>query len=153
MRHVKRSPSLQKLEPLVLPKDVSLDTFSRQREGTAARTPKELEKRGPAVLYPPGRRRQHLHKMKMLEMRQEAERKRRFSPGRQRQVKSEGMPKSGMLRHGQPFDSSDDEDLFAAEHDGDIGINRLESGPDTCKERTDGQRPSQDRSAKWRRGC
>ncbi|XP_048340629.1 LOW QUALITY PROTEIN: uncharacterized protein CCDC198 [Sphaerodactylus townsendi] len=119
-QHPPRRP--QKLEPLVLPKDVSLDTFSRQREGTAARTPKELEKRGPAVLYPPGRRRQHLHKMKMLEMRQEAERKRRLRRGSAKSKTRDAKVRQA-FRHGQPFDSSDDEDLFAVEHDGDIGIN------------------------------
>ncbi|XP_054828090.1 uncharacterized protein CCDC198 [Eublepharis macularius] len=119
-QHPPRRP--QKLEPLILSKDVPSDKFLRQRSGAAAYTPKELEKRGPAVLHPTGRRRQHLHKMKILEMRQEAEQKRQL-----RQEATLGRPNKRGFKVRQKLsrvpqnDSSDEDDLFAMEHDGHLG--------------------------------
>nr|XP_056707144.1 uncharacterized protein CCDC198 [Euleptes europaea] len=121
-QHPPRRP--QKLEPLILSKDVSLDKCSRRLAGTTDWTPKqEMEKRGPAVLHPPGRRRQHLHKMKMLEMQQEAERKRRL---RQEATLAKSKMRDFEVRQTlgrrQQYDSSDDEDLFAVERDRDLGV-------------------------------
>ncbi|XP_077180129.1 factor associated with metabolism and energy [Paroedura picta] len=120
-QHPPRRP--QKLEPLILSKDVPLDKYSRQRTGTAAWAVQGLEKGGPAVVATPGRRRQHLHKMRVLERHQEAEQKRRL-----RQEATTAKPKRKDFRVQQKFgqqglqeDSSDDEELFAVQHD-DLGV-------------------------------
>ncbi|XP_060119143.1 uncharacterized protein CCDC198 [Heteronotia binoei] len=120
-RHPPRRP--QKLEPLMLSKDIPLDKFSGQLTGTAAWTPQELENRGPAVPNSTGRRRQHLHKMKMLEMRQEAERKRRLrqeatlAKPKRRDFKIQQMP-----GHVPQDDTSDEEHLFVLKQDRDLGV-------------------------------
>ncbi|KAL8168726.1 UNVERIFIED_CONTAM: hypothetical protein K2H54_014157 [Gekko kuhli] len=115
--------SWQKLEPLVLSEDIPSGKFSRQLTGTAAWTPRALETRGPAVLHTTGRRRQHLHKMKMLEMRQEAERKRQLrQEATLAKAKTRDFKVRQRLGRGPRDDSSDDEDLFATEREGELGL-------------------------------
>ncbi|XP_053140877.1 uncharacterized protein CCDC198 [Hemicordylus capensis] len=107
----------QKLEPLILAKeDIPLDRFLSLRDGTAVCKAKELEKRGQDIIYPP-RRRQHLHKMKILEMRQEAELKRYLREARLMESKRRDHSLQGMLWSVQRNDTSDEEDLLTIEHD------------------------------------
>ncbi|KAM9149340.1 factor associated with metabolism and energy [Pangshura tecta] len=63
---------LQKLEPVDLPQVIASEKLLRQQEGAAARKAKELEKRVQTAKYMSGRR-QHLHKLQMLEMNRKRE--------------------------------------------------------------------------------
>ncbi|XP_066480390.1 factor associated with metabolism and energy [Tiliqua scincoides] len=109
----------QKLEPLVLATDIPSDkSWSRQRKARG------LEKRGQDMIHPLESR-QHLYKMKMLEMRQEAELKRCLQQEPRLNNPRRDLTAQQMLGRLQRDNSSDDEDLLAIEHDqtfnGDYG--------------------------------
>ncbi|XP_063003748.1 factor associated with metabolism and energy [Elgaria multicarinata webbii] len=110
---------LQKLKPFILANDTPPDKYASLQGGTAAcKAKKELEKGGEAVIHPAGRR-QYLLKMKMLEIRKEAELKRRLhQEARLNQPKTRDLNIQGTRGHVQINNSSeDDEDLFAIERD------------------------------------
>nr|XP_020670613.1 uncharacterized protein C14orf105 homolog isoform X1 [Pogona vitticeps] len=108
---------LQKLEPFILAKDVLPDKYWSLQGGVTGHKAKELEKGGPAVTHPRARR-QYLLQMKMLEIRKEAELKRRLQEEarfNQPQTRDLNIPRTlGCLQgdHG-----SDDEDLLGVVED------------------------------------
>ncbi|XP_067410954.1 factor associated with metabolism and energy isoform X3 [Emydura macquarii macquarii] len=63
---------LQKLEPADLPQIITSEQLLSQQAGAAARKAKELEKRVQTAKHASGRR-QHLHKLQMLEMNRKRE--------------------------------------------------------------------------------
>ncbi|KYO18496.1 hypothetical protein Y1Q_0014770 [Alligator mississippiensis] len=86
---------IQKLEPIDLPPVITSEARWRPQEQEAAQKAKEWEKRVQAMTHATGRR-QHLHKLQMLEMnrkRQEAEMKR----GHHREAKLKQKPEE--LKH------------------------------------------------------
>ncbi|XP_050808690.1 uncharacterized protein CCDC198 [Gopherus flavomarginatus] len=118
---------LQKLEPADLPQVIASERLLRQQEGAAARKAKELEKRVQTAKYTSGRR-QHLHKLQMLEMNRKREemnhlqsqeelkkslhREEKINKQKTRELKAEKV-----LETLQRNNYSEGEDLVPIEHD------------------------------------
>uniref|UniRef100_A0A8D0BKQ1 Coiled-coil domain containing 198 n=1 Tax=Salvator merianae TaxID=96440 RepID=A0A8D0BKQ1_SALMN len=115
---IKQHPprKLQKLEPFILAKDQRVDKFSSLPTGSAASKAKERVKGNQCVAHPVGSR-QYLLKMKMLEMRKEAELKRCLQQeARLNKTKARDFSLRGT--HGcLQANNSSDEDLFSPEQD------------------------------------
>ncbi|XP_030418453.1 uncharacterized protein CCDC198 [Gopherus evgoodei] len=118
---------LQKLQPADLPQVIASERLLRQQEGAAARKAKELEKRVQTAKYTSGRR-QHLHKLQMLEMNCKREemnhlqsqeelkkslhREEKINKQKTRELKAEKV-----LETLQKNNCSEGEDLVPIEHD------------------------------------
>ncbi|XP_032625105.1 factor associated with metabolism and energy [Chelonoidis abingdonii] len=118
---------LQKLEPADLPQVIASEKLLRQQEGAAAQKAKELEKRVQTAKYTSGRR-QHLHKLQMLEMNRKREemnhlqsqeelkrslhREEKINKQKTRELKAEKV-----LETLQRNNYSEGEDLVPIEHD------------------------------------
>uniref|UniRef100_A0A8C0H2Q3 Coiled-coil domain containing 198 n=1 Tax=Chelonoidis abingdonii TaxID=106734 RepID=A0A8C0H2Q3_CHEAB len=115
---------LQKLEPADLPQVIASEKLLRQQEGAAAQKAKVgLEKRVQTAKYTSGRR-QHLHKLQMLEMNRKREevnqeelkrslhREEKINKQKTRELKAEKV-----LETLQRNNYSEGEDLVPIEHD------------------------------------
>ncbi|KAH1171543.1 uncharacterized protein CCDC198 isoform X1 [Mauremys mutica] len=118
---------LQKLEPADLPQVIASEKLLRQQEGAAARKAKELEKRVQTAKYTSGRR-QHLHKLQMLEMNrkreemnhlqsQEALKRSLHREEKTNKQKTRELKAKKVLETLQRNNCSEGEDLVPIEHD------------------------------------
>ncbi|XP_058018720.1 uncharacterized protein CCDC198 [Ahaetulla prasina] len=108
---------LQKLEPFILADNIPAAKYLNLQGGTVTQKEKELE-RGEHVARHPAGRRQYLLQMKMLEIRKEAELKRRLQQeARLNKPKMRDLHVLGTLEHMQGTQSSDDEDQHSTEHE------------------------------------
>ncbi|KAM7163804.1 factor associated with metabolism and energy [Macrochelys suwanniensis] len=118
---------LQKLEPADLPQVITSETLLSQQEGAAARKAKELEKRVQTAKYTSGRR-QHLHKLQILEMNrrreemnhlQSQEELKRSLHGEEKinKQKTRELKAKKVLENLQRNNCSEGEDLVPIEHD------------------------------------
>ncbi|XP_075049482.1 factor associated with metabolism and energy [Mixophyes fleayi] len=117
---IKKHPPrrLQKLEPMLLPTIMSAEGIMSKQEAAAARKGKELEKKVTAAKHSAARR-QHIHKMQMLEVnhkREEAEMKRNIrreatiNKHKTREIKAKKVRENALRCH-------EDEDFLPVEHD------------------------------------
>ncbi|XP_070605872.1 factor associated with metabolism and energy [Erythrolamprus reginae] len=108
---------LQKLEPFVLADNIPAAKYPNLQGGTVTQKEKELERGEHFARHPPGRR-QYLLQMKMLEIRKEAELKRRLQQeARLNKPKMRDHNVLGTLEYMRRTQSSDDEDQHSTEHE------------------------------------
>ncbi|XP_070787751.1 factor associated with metabolism and energy [Pituophis catenifer annectens] len=108
---------LQKLEPFILADSIPAAKYPNLQGGTVTLKEKELG-RGEHVAGHPAGRRQYLLQMKMLEIRKEAELKRRLQQeARLNKPKMRDLHLLGTLEHMRGTQSSDDEDRHSTEHE------------------------------------
>ncbi|XP_032092201.1 uncharacterized protein CCDC198-like [Thamnophis elegans] len=108
---------LQKLEPFILADNIPATKYPNLQGGTVMQKEKEVE-RGVHIARHPAGRRQYLLQMKMLEIRKEAELKKRLQQeARLNKPKRRDLHVLGTLEHMQGTQSSDDEDQHSTEHE------------------------------------
>ncbi|CAM5123557.1 unnamed protein product [Eretmochelys imbricata] len=118
---------LQKLEPADLPQVITSEKLLSHQEGAAARKAKELEKRVQTAKYTSGRR-QHLHKLQMLEMNRKREEMNHLQSQEELQKslhreekinkqKTRELKAKKVLKNLQRNNCSEGEDLVPVEHD------------------------------------
>ncbi|MEE6494117.1 hypothetical protein FKM82_017025 [Ascaphus truei] len=134
---IKRHPPrrLQKLEPIVLPTTLTARTIISTQDAATSRKGKELERKGPSAKHTSARR-QHIHKMQMLEMNRKREemnqlqsqaelkrsihREAQINKHKTRDFKAKRVRENGMKSH-------EDEDLLAVEHDETFNVGHVDS--------------------------
>ncbi|XP_026525856.1 uncharacterized protein CCDC198 [Notechis scutatus] len=135
---------LQKLEPFILADNIPAATYPNLQGGTVMQKEKELE-RGEHIDRHPVGRRQYLLQMKMLEIRKEAELKRRLQQeARLNKPKMRDLHVLGTFEHVLGTQSSDDEEQHSTEHDktfngshGDLWHREFLKGPGSPKSHLD----------------
>ncbi|XP_029143171.1 uncharacterized protein CCDC198 [Protobothrops mucrosquamatus] len=108
---------LQKLEPFILADNIPASKYLNLQGGTLTQQEKELG-RGEQVAKHPVGRRQYLLQMKMLEIRKEAELKKRLQQeARFNKPKTRDLHLLGTLEYMQGTRSSDEEEQHSTEHE------------------------------------
>nr|XP_006135303.1 uncharacterized protein CCDC198 isoform X1 [Pelodiscus sinensis] len=126
---IKRHPPrrLQKLEPADLPQVITSEMLLSQQDGAAVRKAKELEKQVQTAKHSSGRR-QHLHKLQMLEMnrrrdemnhlqKQEEQERSLHREAKINKQKTGELKAKKVLGNLQQNNCSEGEDLVPIEHD------------------------------------